>query len=69
MLFPGGVIAPSELEQLRRVHRTICQDVQLRPESDSAERIASHLMKLFMNGMTDEDELLRTMRHRHAVPG
>jgi hypothetical protein len=53
---------------LRRVHRTICKDAHLKPESERAQRIASHLMKLFMNGMTDEDELLRTMRHRHAVP-
>jgi hypothetical protein len=68
MLFPGGVIAPSELRQLRRIHRTICSDTQLPPESVPAERIASHLMKLFMNGMTDETELLRIMRNRHAVP-
>ena len=66
MLFPGGVIAPSELEQLRRIHRTICSDVHLLPESGPAQRIASHLMKLFMNGTTDETELLRIMRNRHA---
>jgi hypothetical protein len=69
MLFPGGVIIPSELEQLRRIHRALCSDAHLTPESAPAQRIAGHLMKLFLNGMTDEAELLRTMRHRHAVAG
>jgi hypothetical protein len=66
MLFPGGVIAPSELQQLRRIHRTICSDAHLLPESGPAQRIASHIMELFMNGMTAETELLRIMRNRQA---
>ena len=69
MLFPGGSISPDDLAKLSRVCRTACEETGLALNSAKAEAIATNLMKLFMNGLTDEDELLFAVRRRavHAV--
>jgi hypothetical protein len=62
MLFPGGSLSAVEVTKLRRVCRTACEERGVALESAEAAAIARHVMKLFMNGLSDEDELVDTMR-------
>ncbi|TPI12502.1 hypothetical protein FJW06_17290 [Mesorhizobium sp. B4-1-3] len=66
MLYPGQFLRPPEIHMLSRVCRAICQDNGISPESPQAQRTASHLMKMFMNGLTREEELLDASRNRLA---
>ncbi|TPM96617.1 hypothetical protein [Mesorhizobium sp. B2-1-3A] len=58
MLYPGRCLEPSEIEMLSRVSRSLCKQNGLPFTSPEAARTASHLLKLFMNGLTSEEELL-----------
>lgn len=49
---------------LARVWRTVCIEHGLPLGSAVADRTASHLLKLFLNGLTAEDELLDAERNR-----
>ncbi len=58
MLYPGRCLEPSEIEMLSRVSRSVCRQNGLPFTSPEAAKTASHLLKLFMNGLTSEEELL-----------
>ncbi|WP_181176160.1 hypothetical protein [Mesorhizobium sp. B2-3-4] len=58
MLYPGRCLEPTEIEMLARVSRSVCKQNGLPFTSPEAARTASHLLKLFMNGLTSEEELL-----------
>jgi hypothetical protein len=64
MLYPGGVVMPEDLGKLSRVCATICAEHRVKPKSGKAQALAAHVFRLFMNGLTEEGELLGTMRHR-----
>jgi hypothetical protein len=64
MLYPGGVIYPSELKRLSRVCRRLCDEIGLPPKSDAGHGLAAHVLQLFMNGITEADELIRLVRNR-----
>jgi len=64
MLYPGRSLDPSEIEMLSRVSRLVCKESGLPLASPEAERMASHLLKLFMNGLTSEEELLDAENNR-----
>jgi hypothetical protein len=66
MLYPGQSLGPSEIEALARVCRTVCKERGLSLQSTEAERTAAHLLKLLMNGLTREEELLDAERNRLA---
>jgi len=64
MLYPGGVVMPDDLSKLSRVCATICAEHEVKPKSGMAQALAAHIFRLFMNGLTEEYELLDAMRHR-----
>ena len=64
MLYPGAVIQPHDLDKLSRVCATICDQGGVEPDSETARATATHVFRLFMNGLTEEWELLGTMRNR-----
>jgi hypothetical protein len=47
-----------DMATLRRVLDVRCKDLNIRPESTDAEMVASQLIELFQNGVTDEAELV-----------
>ncbi|MBZ9973868.1 MULTISPECIES: hypothetical protein [unclassified Mesorhizobium] len=53
-----------ELAMLTRVYKAICLERGIPFDSPRREKVAAHIFMLFMNGFTDEDELLFTMRNR-----
>jgi hypothetical protein len=65
MLYPGGVVMPDDLSKLSRVCAKICAEHKVKPKSGNAQALAAHVFRLFMNGLTEEDELLGTMRNKH----
>ncbi|TRC98343.1 hypothetical protein FJV76_13635 [Mesorhizobium sp. WSM4303] len=64
MLFPGQVVMSDELEMLARVCRTACEENGIALSSPQAQTLASHVLKLFLNGLVGEDELLSAERNR-----
>ncbi|TPM22584.1 hypothetical protein FJ955_28455 [Mesorhizobium sp. B2-2-2] len=64
MLYPGRFLEPSEIGMLAHAFQTVCKERGVYPLSQEGERLASHLLKLFMNGLTGEDELLDAERNR-----
>ncbi|BCM21818.1 hypothetical protein MJ8_56150 [Mesorhizobium sp. J8] len=64
MLYPGQVVTSDELEMLTRVYRSISQERGIPANSPRCEKVAVHIFKLFMNGLTEEDELLFAVRNR-----
>lgn len=64
MLFPGQVVMSDELAMLTRVYKTICEERRIPVDSPRCQKVAAHIFKLFMNGLTDEDEILHAMRNR-----
>lgn len=64
MLFPGQVVMSDKLEMLARVCRTACAENGLALSSPQAQILASHILKLFLNGLEGEDELLSAERNR-----
>jgi hypothetical protein len=66
MLYPGGVVMPDDLSKLSRVCATICDENGVEPTSGTAQSLAAHIFRLFMNGLTEEWELLGIMRHRKS---
>jgi hypothetical protein len=64
LLYPAGVVRPHDLDKLSRVCRTICAEFGVHPESAFAQSVGSHILRLYMNGLTEEWELLRSMRNR-----
>jgi hypothetical protein len=64
MLYPGHCLGPCEIEMLSRICRTVCDESKLPLASSDAEKAACHLLKLFMNGLTREEELVDAARNR-----
>ncbi|TPK85487.1 hypothetical protein [Mesorhizobium sp. B2-4-17] len=64
MLYPGQCLGPCEIDMLSCVCRIVCNENGIPLESQQAQRIASHLLKLFMNGLISEEELLDAERNR-----
>jgi hypothetical protein len=68
MPYPGRFLGPSEIEMLAQVYQTVCKERGVSHLSQEGERLASRLLKLFMNGLTGEDELLDAERNRARRP-
>ncbi|MEZ2328956.1 hypothetical protein AB6802_04465 [Mesorhizobium sp. RCC_202] len=64
MLYPGHFLEPNEIAMLARVAETIGSERGVAPKSPERERLAAQLLKLFMNGLAGEDELLDAERNR-----
>ncbi|MGX9146320.1 hypothetical protein [Mesorhizobium sp. 128a] len=64
MLFPGQVVMSDKLEMLARVCRTACAENGVALSSPQAQTIARHILKLFLNGLEGEDELVSAERNR-----
>lgn len=64
MLYPGYYLDEYEVDMLSRVCRSVCKENDMSLTSFEAEKTASHLLKLFMNGLTGEEELLDAARNR-----
>lgn len=63
MLYPGRFLEENEIGMLARVFQTVCKEGGILPVSQQGERLAAHLLKLFMNGLTGEHELLEAERN------
>ncbi|ARP64367.1 hypothetical protein A9K65_014000 [Mesorhizobium sp. WSM1497] len=68
MLYPGRVLEPSDVEMLARVCRTVCKERGVPLGSQNGERIAAHVLRLFMNGLTGASELLDAQRNWATRP-
>ena len=66
MLYPGAVVAPDDISKLSRVCAIICDESGIESSSRAAQAVAAHVFRLFMNGLTEEWELLGIMRHRQT---
>ena len=66
MLYPGAIVAPHDLSKLSRVCASLCDENGIERGSRTAQAVAAHVFRLFMNGLTEEWELLGTMRHRQT---
>ncbi|CAN7622571.1 hypothetical protein [Pararhizobium sp. LjRoot238] len=53
----GQFLDPSDLELLQRALAARLAHLNVRPESPEAQMIASQIIELFQNGVTDEHEL------------
>ncbi|MCV3211392.1 MULTISPECIES: hypothetical protein [Mesorhizobium] len=56
---------PSDLQSLKSVFDQLCQESHIQPGSPEAENIASELVRLFQDGISDETCLLSAARTRH----
>lgn len=63
MLYPGRFLEPSDIVMLARVCETVCKERGLPVASRAGERTAAHVLRLFMNGLTGENELLDAERN------
>ncbi|RUU06720.1 hypothetical protein EOD10_33845 [Mesorhizobium sp. M7A.T.Ca.TU.009.01.3.2] len=63
MLYPGRFLEPSDIEMLARVCHTVCKERGVPLASESGEHIAAHVLRLFMNGLTGQSELLDAERN------
>ncbi|TPI46768.1 hypothetical protein FJ946_29985 [Mesorhizobium sp. B2-4-7] len=63
MLYPGRFLGPSDIVMLAHVCHSVCKERGVAPASNEAARIAAHVLRLFMNGLTEEDELLDAERN------
>lgn len=63
MLYPGRFLEPSDIEMLARVCHTVCNERRVSLSSQNGERIAAHVLRLFMNGLTGQSELLDAERN------
>ncbi|UVK49236.1 hypothetical protein BPNPMPFG_006976 (plasmid) [Mesorhizobium sp. AR07] len=55
---------PTDLESLKSVFDQLCQEGHIQPGSPEAENVASDLVRLFQNGLSDETSLLVAARAR-----
>ncbi len=63
MLYPGRFLEPSDVEMLAHVCHTVCNECGVPLASERGERIAAHVLRLFMNGLTGPNELLDAERN------
>ncbi|ESY74488.1 hypothetical protein X740_31800 [Mesorhizobium sp. LNHC221B00] len=63
MLYPGRFLGPSDIVKLAHVCETVCNERGVALASQDGERIAAHVLRLFMNGLTAESELLDAERN------
>jgi hypothetical protein len=63
MLYPGRFLGPSDIVMLAQVCQAVCKERGVLPASHDGERIAAHVLRLFMNGLTGETELLEAERN------
>jgi hypothetical protein len=63
MLYPGRFLEPSDIEMLARVCHMVCKERGVPLASENGERIAAHVLRLFMNGLTGQSELLDAERN------
>ena len=54
MLYPGAVVMPEDLGKLSRVCAAIFDENGIEPRSDVGQAMAAHILRLFMNGLTEE---------------
>lgn len=64
MLYPGQIVMDDELAMLARIHKTLCEERGILLDSTRGQKLAAHLFKLFLNGLTEEDEILYAARNR-----
>jgi hypothetical protein len=60
-----SALDPNDLDTLKSVFNTLCDEGEVQPGSPKAERIAADLVWLFQSGTTDETTLLSAVRFRH----
>ena len=58
MLYPGRFLEPSDIVMLARVCATVCEERGVPVASRAGERTAAHVLRLFLNGLTGENELI-----------
>ncbi|RUZ11770.1 hypothetical protein EN961_32785, partial [Mesorhizobium sp. M7A.F.Ca.CA.001.09.1.1] len=58
MLYPGRFLEPSDIVMLARVCATVCEQRGVPVASWAGERTAAHVLRLFLNGLTGENELI-----------
>lgn len=63
MLYPGRFLEPSDIEMLARICHMVCKEHGVSLSSQNGERIAAHVLRLFMNGLTGQSELLDAERN------
>jgi hypothetical protein len=63
MLYPGRFLEPSDIVMLARVCEMVCKERGVPVASRAGERTAAHVLRLFMNGLTGENELLDAERN------
>ena len=54
MLYPGAVVMPGDVAKLARICATVCEENGVEPSSGTAQALAAHIFRLFMNGLTEE---------------
>ena len=64
MLYPGHVVMDDELAMLAGVHKTLCQEHGIELDNVRGQKLAAHLFKMFLNGLTEQEELLHAARNR-----
>lgn len=64
MLYPGRFLEPSDIVMLARVCATVCEERGVPVASRAGERTAAHVLRLFLNGLTGENELIDAEKNR-----
>jgi hypothetical protein len=63
----SGIVDPSQLALLDRVHKKMCLWHGLNENGEEATHLADRAFSLFSSGVTDEGALFKTLR-REALP-
>jgi hypothetical protein len=63
----SGIVDPSQLALLHRVHKNMCLWHGLSSQGEDATYLADRAISLFSSGVTDEGALFKTLR-REALP-
>jgi hypothetical protein len=56
-----GIYQPEDLAVVEGIHRFVCAELDILPQSPTAESAAAEILCLFGSGVRDPDEILRSM--------
>ncbi|WP_189510524.1 RNA-binding protein [Mesorhizobium sp. M1D.F.Ca.ET.043.01.1.1] len=66
----GGVVYPADLDLLQRVFDRLCAERRLAlKDREQREALAREVVRLFLDGMTEEDALWRTLSKQRTARG
>ncbi|WP_190234341.1 RNA-binding protein [Mesorhizobium sp. M4A.F.Ca.ET.050.02.1.1] len=66
----GGVYEPADLDMLQRVFDRLCAERRLAlKDREQREALAREVIRLFLDGMTEEDALWRTLSNQRTARG